>query len=104
MRTTSHRTAKPLLTKGELTYGEVFMQKLIKAAIPSIPDGLARVANGRDNLSTNEAAYATGTAPQTIRKHLCLFGHFHGIKPLRIGGRLYFKVTDLAQLVRGDKS
>ena len=80
------------------------MQKLIKAAPPSIPDGLAKIANGRDNLSTNEAAYATSTAPQTIRQHLSLHGHFHGIKPVRIGGRLYFKVTDLARLVRGEQS
>jgi len=80
------------------------MQELIKAAIPSIPDGLARIANGRDNLPTNEAAYATGAAPQTIRKHLCLHGHFHGVKPIRIGNRLYFRVTDLAALVRGDQA
>ena len=80
------------------------MKELIQAAIPNIPDGLARIANGRVNLSTNEAAYATGAAPQTIRKHLCLHGHFHGVKPVRIGGRLYFKVTDLARLVRGDQS
>jgi hypothetical protein len=80
------------------------MKELIQAAIPNIPDGLARIANGRDNLSTNEAAYAIGTAPQTIRKHLCLYGHFHGIKPIRIGGRLYFRVDDLARLVRGDQS
>jgi hypothetical protein len=104
VRTTSHKTAEPLLTKGKLTYGEVFMQELIKAAIPNIPNGLARIANGRDNLSTNEAAYATGAAPQTIRKHLCIHGHFHGVKPVRIGSRLYFKVADLAPLIRGDKS
>ena len=80
------------------------MKELIQAAIPNIPDGLARIANGRDNLSTNEAAYATGAATQTIRKHLCLHGHFHGVKPIRIGNRLYFKVTDLARLVQGDQS
>ena len=80
------------------------MKELIQAAIPNIPDGLARIANGRDNLSTNEAAYATGAAPQTIRKHLCLHGHFHGVKPIRIGNRLYFKVIDLARLVQGDQS
>ena len=80
------------------------MQKLINSAISNIPDGLAKIANGRDNLPTIEAAYATSTSPQTIRKHLCLYGHFHGVKPVRIGRRLYFKVSDLAGLVRGDKS
>lgn len=80
------------------------MKKLIESAKPNIPDGLARLANGRDNLSTNEAAYAINTAAQTIRKHLCLYGHFHGVKPLRIGGRLHFRVADLARLVKGDQS
>lgn len=80
------------------------MNALINSAIQSIPEGLEKIANGRDNLPTNEAAHATSTSPQTIRKHLCLFGHFHGVKPVRIGKRLYFKVSDLAGLVRGDKS
>lgn len=80
------------------------MQESINSVIPHIPSGLAKIANGRDNLPTNEAAYATNTAPQTIRKHLCLYGHFHGIKPIRIGGRLYFKVSELARLVRGEPS
>lgn len=80
------------------------MQEIINSAIQSIPDGLAKIANGRDNLPTNEAAHATSTSPQTIRKHLCLYGHFHGIKPVRIGRRLYFKVIDLAALITGDRS
>jgi hypothetical protein len=80
------------------------MQELINVVTQIIPEGLAKIANGRDNLPTNEAAYSISASPKTIRKHLCLFGHFHGIKPVRIGGRLYFKVTDLARLVRGDQS
>ena len=80
------------------------MKDLVQSATPTIPDGLARIANGRDNLSTNETAYATGAAPQTIRKHICLHGHFHGVTPIRIGSRLYFKVADLANLVRGEQA
>lgn len=79
------------------------MKDLIVSALPIIPDGLAKVANGRDNLPINDAAFVAGAAPQTIRKHLCLFGHFHGIKPIRIGGRIYFRVSDLARLVRGEQ-
>lgn len=79
------------------------MQEPINTEITNIPDGLARIASGRDNLPTNEAAYATSTAPQTIRKHLCLYGHFHGIKAVRIGGRLYFRVIDLAGLITGNR-
>ena len=77
------------------------MQDFINSEIPK---GLAKIANGRHNLPTNEAAYAASIAPQTIRKHLCLYGHFHGIKPIRIGGRLYFQVSELARLVRGEPS
>ena len=80
------------------------MNEFIQSAISNIPDGLAKIANGRDNLSTNESAFAVSASPQTIRKHLCLYGHFYGCKPIRLGGRLYFKVVDLARLIRGDKS
>ena len=99
MRTTSHKTAEPYQPRGKLTYGDVEMLEITNSAILNIPEGLARIALGRDNLSTNEAAFATSTSPKTIRKHLCLFGHFHGIQPIRIGSRLYFKVTDLAKLI-----
>ena len=80
------------------------MLELINSATPNIPEGLARLALGRDNLSTSEAAFATSTSPKTIRKHLCLFGHFHGIQPIKIGGRLYFKVIDLAKLINNGTS
>jgi hypothetical protein len=80
------------------------MQELINAVTQNIPEGLAKIANGRDNLPTNEAAYSISASPKTIRKHLWLYGHFHGVKPIRIGGRLFFKVTDLARLVRGEQS
>jgi len=80
------------------------MLELINSATPNIPKGLAKIALGRDNLSTNEAAFAISTSPKTIRKHLCLFGHFHGLKPIRLGGRLYFKVIDLAKLINNGTS
>jgi len=67
-----------------------------------IPEGLARVANGRDNILTHELGAVTNTATQTIRKHLCQTGSFHGIRPIKIGGRLQFPVIEVAKLVRGD--
>ena len=67
-----------------------------------IPEGLARLANGRDNILTHELGLATNTATQTIRKHLCQTGSFHGIKPIKIGGRLQFPVGEVARLVRGE--
>ena len=67
-----------------------------------IPEGLARLANGRDNILTHELGLATNTATQTIRRHLCQKGSFHGLKPIKIGGRLQFPVCDVAKLVRGE--
>jgi hypothetical protein len=67
-----------------------------------IPEGLARLANGRDNILTHELGIATNTATQTIRKHLCQTGSFHGIIPIKIGGKLQFPVGEVAKLVRGE--
>jgi len=67
-----------------------------------IPEGLANIANGRDLISINEAGKATNTATQTIRKHLCIYGHFHGVFPIKIGGRQNLPVCRLAKLVRGE--
>lgn len=67
-----------------------------------IPEGLARLAANRDNLLTHELAIATNTATQTIRKHLCQTGSFHGIKPIKIGGKLQFPVMEVAKLIRGE--
>jgi hypothetical protein len=67
-----------------------------------IPEGLANIAKGRDNILTHELSLATNTATQTIRKHLCQAGHFHGLKPIKIGGRLQFPVGEVAKLVRGE--
>lgn len=67
-----------------------------------IPEGLAQVAKGRDNILTHELGLVTNTATQTIRKHLCQTGSFHGVKPIKIGGRLQFAVVDIAKLLRGE--
>lgn len=66
-----------------------------------IPQGLANIANGRDNILTHELSLVTNIAIQTIRKHLCHTGSFHGIRPIKIGGRLQFPVKDIAKLIRG---
>jgi hypothetical protein len=66
-----------------------------------IPQGLATIANGRDNIMTHEVSLVTNIATQTIRKHLCHTGSFHGITPIKIGGRLQFPVKDIAKLIQG---
>lgn len=68
----------------------------------SIPDGLLKTANGRDFIPLKEASYSVSAQPQTLRKHLCLYGHFHGAKPIKIGGRILFAVEDIAKLMKGE--
>ena len=67
-----------------------------------IPDGLKKAANGRDLIPLKETGFALSTQAQTIRKHLCVTGSFHGAKPIKIGGRILFAVTDIAKLLRGE--
>lgn len=60
---------------------------------------LAAIARGRDVLPTNEAAPAINRAPQTLRKWACLENG--PIRPVRINGRLAWKVSDLQHLLSG---
>lgn len=50
-------------------------------------------------LSTQEAAAAINRRPQTLRKWACLENG--PIRPIRINGRLAWKVSDLATLLGG---
>ena len=61
---------------------------------------LAAVAHGRDTLTTNEAAPAINRAPQTLRKWACL--ECGPIRPIRINGRLAWRVSDLMGLLSGE--
>ena len=67
---------------------------------PIIPSGLATIANMRDALSTIEAAAVLTRAPQTLRKWACLENG--PLRPIRINGRLAWKVADLARLLTED--
>jgi hypothetical protein len=53
-------------------------------------------------LPTNEAAAAINRKPQTLRKWACLENG--PIRPVRINGRLAWKVSDLAMLLNGGES
>jgi hypothetical protein len=64
-----------------------------------IPPGLAAIANGRDTLPTHEAAPVIHRKDQTMRKWACLENG--PIRPVRINGRLAWRVTDLATLLNG---
>jgi len=61
---------------------------------------LAEVARGRDTLPTNEAAPSINRRPQTLRKWACLENG--PIRPIRINGRLAWKVSDLRGLLNGE--
>lgn len=61
---------------------------------------LAAVAKGRDTLPTHDAAVAINRADQTMRKWACLENG--PIRPIRIHGRLAWKVSDLQKLLAGE--
>ncbi|WP_081651634.1 hypothetical protein [Cupriavidus sp. WS] len=65
----------------------------------AIPPGLASIAGARDAITTNEAAPIINRRPQTLRKWACLENG--PIRPVRINGRLAWKVADLAKLLNG---
>lgn len=66
----------------------------------AIPPGLAALANGRDVLTTAEAAQIVNRTAQTLREWSCLGNG--PIRPIRINGRLAWKVVDLAAVLRGE--
>ena len=61
---------------------------------------LAAVAKGRDTLTTNEASFVINRADQTLRKWACLENG--PIRPVRINGRLAWRVSDLQKLLAGE--
>ncbi|WP_258170704.1 helix-turn-helix domain-containing protein [Burkholderia cepacia] len=61
--------------------------------------GLAAVAKGRDTIPTDEAAPVLHRKPQTLRKWACLENG--PIRPVRINGRLAWRVSDLQALLDG---
>lgn len=61
---------------------------------------LAAIARGRDVLPTSDAAPAINRAPQTLRKWACLENG--PIRPVRINGRLAWRVSDLLALLNGE--
>ncbi len=66
--------------------------------IENFPE-LTALAKGRDTLPTNDAAPAINRAPQTLRKWACL--EQGPIRPIRINGRLAWRVSDLRSLLSG---
>jgi hypothetical protein len=68
-----------------------------------LPAALAAISAGRDHILTEEFAKAANRASQTIRKNYCKKGECFGIRPLKIGNRLLWPVTQVAALLAGEK-
>ncbi|CAG9163844.1 helix-turn-helix domain-containing protein [Cupriavidus pinatubonensis] len=64
-----------------------------------IPPGLAAIANGRDLVTNKEAAHILSRSEQTLR--VWASSENGPIRPLRVHGRLMWKVVDLASLLNG---
>lgn len=67
----------------------------------AIPDGLYATAGNRDLITTGEFAEVLNVASQTIRKNYCLTGEAYGIKPIKVGGRLLWNVSQIADRLKG---
>lgn len=52
-------------------------------------------------VTTYEAAKLINRSPKTLRKWACLDECPQGIRPIKIGGRLAWKVSDLMMLLQG---
>jgi hypothetical protein len=53
-------------------------------------------------LSTEKASVYINRTPQTLRKWACLDCAPNGIRPIRINGRLAWRVSDLQKLLEGN--
>ena len=51
--------------------------------------------------TTNKASTFINRKPQTLRKWACLDNAPNGIRPIRINGRLAWKLSDLQKLLEG---
>lgn len=65
-----------------------------------IPQGLSAIAGSRDLITTPEFAQVFNIQPQTVRKNYCLTGEVYGIRPTKIGNRLLWSVSKIAEKLR----
>ena len=55
------------------------------------------------DLATTEVfAQSAKCSAKTVRKNYCLTGHCYGIKPVKVGGRLLWPVSEIAKLLNGE--
>ena len=64
---------------------------------------LELITKGRkDFLSTEEFAKTLTRSTNTLRKNYCLTGHCYGVKPIKVGGRLLWPVSEIISLLGGE--
>ncbi|MDY0073239.1 MAG: hypothetical protein RBR77_11385 [Thauera sp.] len=62
-----------------------------------------RVITNPRKLDTAEAAAAFRVMPQTLRRALCVQGHYLGLRPVKLpNGRLLWDSAEIDALVRGE--
>lgn len=67
-----------------------------------LPHFLAEIAKGRGHINTAEYGCVTSHASQTIRKTYHLTGECFGIRPVKVGRRLLWPVSEIAKLFNGE--
>jgi hypothetical protein len=65
---------------------------------------LSKVASNRDLISTHEYGTLIDRSSQTIRKNYCQTGEAFGLRPIKIGNRLMWRVNDVARLIEEGES
>ncbi len=67
--------------------------------VEDVDQVLSDIAHGRPVLPTHEAAPILNREPQTLRRWACL--ECGPIRPIRINGRLAWRVSDLREILVG---
>lgn len=62
---------------------------------------LRQMTGGRPLANTTELAQISDTRPQTIRRNHSERGEFLGLRPVKIGNRLFWPLTDIARVLSG---
>lgn len=63
----------------------------------------SRAGNSPRRYTTNEAAAIIRRKPQTLRRNLCVNGHFAGIRPFKLpGGGLLWPADEIDALASGE--
>ena len=71
------------------------------ADLATIHDVVHRCTSGRSHATTEQYGFLTNTATQTVRKNYSQTGECFGIKPIKIGNRLFWPTTEIIRLLGG---